>query len=119
MSENFEQKQFIQWCRTRPELQFFYHIPNENTGGKGWGIRNRQLGVKRGVPDLCLPIPSNGFHGLYIEMKAPNGVLTMDQLHWLDALTGFGYKAVVAFGWQDAKRITEEYLNYEPDPEDS
>jgi len=110
MSEDDEQRQLIQWCRTRPELQYLFHIPNENTAGIKWGVRNRQLGVKSGVPDLMLPIPMKGYHGLFIEMKAMNGELGKNQGLWLQALTTFGYKAVVAYGWKEAKRVIEEYL---------
>lgn len=110
-NESYEQRQLIQWCRTRPELQFMFHIPNESVGGKGWLIRNRQMGVKSGVPDLMLPIPANGYHGLFIEMKAEKGRTSPDQKKWLDCLNAFGYKAIVAYGWEDAKCRILEYLN--------
>ena len=111
MSESAEQKQLIQWCRTRPELQFLFHIPNESVGGQGWIVRNRQLGVKSGVPDLMLPIPMNGYHGMFIEMKAKNGRTAPVQQKWIDALNALGYLAVVAYGWEDARCQIEEYLN--------
>lgn len=110
MSEDDEQRQLIQWCRTDPRLQFLFHIPNENTGGLKWGIRNRQLGVKSGVPDLMLPIPSQGYHGLFVEMKTANGHTSPNQEKWLSALAGFGYMAVVAYGWKDARDKIKEYL---------
>ena len=41
------------------------------------------MGVKAGVPDLCLPVPMNGYAGLYIEMKygsnKPTAQKRMDQ----------------------------------------
>ena len=110
MSEDDEQRQLIQWCRTDPRLQFLFHIPNENTAGIKWGIRNRQLGVKSGVPDLMLPIPAKGYHGLFVEMKTAHGKLSENQKRWLSALKTFGYRTVVAYGWQDAKNKIVEYL---------
>ena len=110
MSEDDEQRQLIQWCRTDSRLQFLFHIPNENTAGIKWGIRNRQLGVKSGVPDLMLPIPAKGYHGLFVEMKTAHGKLSENQKKWLSALETFGYRAVVAYGWQDAKNKIMEYL---------
>ena len=110
MSEDDEQRQLIQWCRTDPRLQFLFHIPNENTAGIKWGIRNRQLGVKSGVPDLMLPIPAKGYHGLFVEMKTAHGKLSENQKRWLSALKTFGYRTVVAYGWQDAKNKIMEYL---------
>lgn len=110
MSETGEQKQLIQWCRTRPELQYLFHIPNESVGGQGWMTRNRQMGVKSGVPDLMLPIPSKGYHGLFIEMKAKGGRVSITQKKWIDALNTMGYLAVVAHGWEDAKCLILDYL---------
>ena len=110
MKEDFEQKQLIQWCKTVPELQFMFHIPNESVGGRGWLIRNRQMGVKSGVPDLMLPIPSGEYHGLFVEMKAAGGKVSTHQQKWLDALNAFGYLAVVAYGWEDARCRIMDYL---------
>ena len=107
-SESFEQRQLIQWCRTRPELQFLFHIPNESVGGQGWIIRNRQLGVKSGVPDLMLPIPAGDYHGLFVEMKTKGGRVSETQKKWIDALNGLGYLAVVAYGWEDARCSSED-----------
>ena len=109
-SEDHEQKQLIQWCRTDPRLQFIFHIPNENTAGIKWGIRNRQLGVKSGVPDRMLRIPSKGYHGLFIEMKTRNGKTSENQDRWLSALNNFGYLAVVCHGWEEARDCLLKYL---------
>lgn len=109
-SEDDEQRQLIQWCRTKPELQFLFHIANENTSGIKWGVRNRQLGVKSGVPDLMLPIPAGGYHGLFVEMKTRRGKVSDNQQKWIDALNTFGYRAVVCYGWEAAKNEIESYL---------
>lgn len=110
MTETQEQKQLIQWCRTDPRYQYLFHIPNETVGGQGWIIRNRQLGVKSGVPDLFYPVPMGGFHGLFIEMKTKTGRVSQEQKKWIAALETFGYKCVVARGWEDARQALEEYV---------
>lgn len=110
MTEDMEQKQLIQWAKTIPEGQYLFHIPNETISGVRWGIRNRQLGVRPGVPDLCLPIPSGKYHGLFVEMKAGQGTTSEQQDRWLAALNGFGYKAVVCYGWEEAKDAILGYL---------
>ncbi len=111
MTESDEQRQLIQWCRTDPRLQFLFHIPNESIGGQGWLIRNRQLGVKSGVPDLFYPVPMNGHHGLFIEMKTKGGRLSPEQKRWLAALDTFGYKTAVCYGWEAARDVLMEYIN--------
>lgn len=111
MTEAQEQKQLIQWCRTDPRYQYLFHIPNESVGGQGWLARNRQMGVKSGVPDLFYPVPMNGYHGMFIEMKANKGRLSQAQKRWIDALTQMGYKCVVAHGWNEAREALEQYLS--------
>ena len=110
MRESDEQRQLIQYARTKPWGQFLFHIPNESVDGMGWVIRNRQMGMRKGVPDLMLPIPMHGYHGLFIEMKAPGGRLSNEQKAWLKALNTFGYKAVVCVGWEAAKSEIEGYM---------
>lgn len=109
MTESQEQKQLIQWCRTDPKYQFLFHIPNESVGGQGWIVRNRQLGVRAGVPDLFYPVPLKGFHGLFIEMKTSTGRLRPEQRKWIQALETFGYKCVVAHGWEEARDALSDY----------
>lgn len=110
MTETQEQKQLIQWCRTDPRFQFLFHIPNESVGGQGWMVRNRQMGVKAGVPDLFYPVPANGYHGLFIEMKAKTGRLDPKQKRWIEILEAFGYKCVVVHGWEKARDALLEYV---------
>lgn len=110
-SETWHQKQLIQWTRQYPWGQFLYHIPNETTGGQGWIVRNRQMGCKKGVPDLCLPIPMCGYHGLYIEMKTEKGKLSLEQKRWLQMLNEAGYYAVECRGWEEARKVLERYTN--------
>lgn len=112
-TEDWHQKQLIQWARKYPWSQFLYHIPNETTGGMGWVMRNRQMGCRKGVPDLCMPIPMQGFNGLYIELKTERGRLEADQKKWLDALSTMGYRAEVCYGWEAARDLLKEYMQGE------
>ena len=110
MTETQEQKQLVQWCRTDPRFQFLFHIPTESVGGQGWMVRNRQMGVRAGVPDLFYPVPAGGYHGLFIEMKTEKGRLDPKQKRWIEILEAFGYKCVVAHGWEEAKNALLEYV---------
>jgi hypothetical protein len=90
----------------------FYHVPN---GGKrSWkeSVKFRSLGVKAGIPDLCLPFARSSYHGLYIELKRQSGGSTSDaQRFWLHLLNENGYKAVVCKGAEEAKKVVMEYLS--------
>ena len=75
-------------------------------------IRNRQMGVKAGVPDLFYPVPLHGYHGLFIEMKSQDGGrLSEQQKKWLKVLDSFGYKIAVCKGWEEARAVLEEYID--------
>lgn len=108
-SEDWHQKQLIQWARKYPWSQLLYHIPNETIGGIKWVTRNRQMGCKKGAPDLCLPVPMGKYHGLYIEMKNERGRLSQEQKKWMKALSDMGYLAVCCRGWEKAKEVLLEY----------
>lgn len=49
-------------------------------------------GMRAGVPDLMLPVPHGGYHGLFIEMKTKTGTLSWEQKWWRDELQGRGYR---------------------------
>lgn len=113
-SESEEQITLFNWANlamgNMPELGLLYHIPN---GGKRDYNTARQLkreGVKAGVPDLCLPVPSGRYHGLYIELKAGRNKPTENQSRWLAALTERGYYTAVCYGWEAASRVITSYI---------
>lgn len=65
---------------------------------------------KAGVPDLCLPVPMNGFAGLYIEMKYGKNKPTDHQKEWIKALKEQGYKVTVCYSGVEATQELESYL---------
>lgn len=97
--------------RTRwPELALLYHVENERQCSPQQAARRKRMGVKKGVPDLVLPVARGGYHGLYIELKKPKGKLSDDQEWWLDRLSINGYCAMVCYGWEKAAYVLEWYL---------
>lgn len=124
-TEHQEQAALFAWATVmsgrQPELKLLYAIPNgafmggETAQAKLRGIqRYRKLeaeGLKKGVPDICLPCARQGYHGLYIELKRiKGGTVSHEQKEWLAALNTEGYKAVVCRGFDEAKTVIEEYL---------
>lgn len=109
-NEAWHQRQLIQWARQFSWGQFLFHIPNETTGGQGWIVRNRQMGCRKGVPDLMLPIPMQGYHGLFIEMKKPGGRVHPVQKKWNAALNELGYLAICCYGWEEARDALQRYM---------
>ena len=114
-SESQEQQRLFQWVRlaegAHPELRLLYHIPNEGKRSRAGGRRMVAEGLRRGVPDLCLPVARGGKHGLYIELKrVKRGRVSEEQAEWLHRLCEEGYAAQVCNGWEEAARVLETYL---------
>lgn len=54
--------------------------PNGGRRNKAEAAKLKAMGVRKGIPDLFLPIPRQGYHGLYIETKKiKNGKVSPDQ----------------------------------------
>lgn len=118
MAEHDEQAALFGWAvlqaATMPELQLLHAIPNGGHRHKAVAAKMHAEGVKRGVPDICLPIARGEFHGLYIEMKFGRNRPSNEQLWWLEALAGQGYKTAVCWSFEAAQRIILEYLRLNP-----
>lgn len=86
-------------------------------------------GVKPGVPDIFLPIPTfDGvppfdfktdrllYCGLYVEMKRPKaegqraGSTSDDQDGWIAYLRSVGYAVSVCFTWEQAAKQIQAYV---------
>lgn len=102
---------WAQWARGKyPALQWLHHIPNGGQRSKATAARLKAAGVKSGVPDLCLPYPCGGYHGLYIELKVGKNKPTANQNAWLDYLDGAGYCVRVCWGADEAIGEITKYL---------
>lgn len=94
-----------------PSLKLLHHIPNGGSRNEIEGKQLRRQGVKRGVPDLCLPVPRGNYHGLYIEMKrADRGETSTEQDWWIEELFDKGYYAEVCHGCEAAIRTLKWYM---------
>lgn len=95
-----------------PELALLFAIHNQGHGDAIRGAKAKAEGVKKGVPDLMLPVP-RGYHGLFIELKLPGFTasdIKPEQTKWHHALSDQGYQVNVCGGWQDAADTIRAYL---------
>lgn len=117
MTEAQHQANVIKWSQQPhiraqwPELYGLHHIPNGGTRDPIEGRHLKEAGVKRGVPDLCLPVARGGYHALYIEMKSETGRATREQKEWGEFLLSQGNMWEVCHGWESAVRVLEWYLS--------
>lgn len=113
-SEHLEQSRFFAAIRrmaeTDPRLQGAFAIPNGFLDTKGKRIRAWQEGVLSGVPDVFIPWPSRGHHGLFLEFKASKGRVTKAQQEFINLVSPRGYKAQVVYGLREALEAIKAYL---------
>ncbi len=110
-TEHEEQVTLFTWFRMRYAGMLMYAIPNGGARSSITGARLRDEGVLAGVPDIFLPCPSGGKHGLYIEMKRQKGGrVSAPQKAVMQALRMQGYEVAVCHGWQEARDCIEQYL---------
>ena len=88
----------------------------------GQARKHKELHPHRGYPDLFIAEPRGKYHGMYIELKADgnspykrNGELKSnehlkEQEVMLNKLNSRGYAAEFACGFDEAKKIIDEYL---------
>lgn len=69
------------------------------------------MGYRAGTPDLLILEPRGGFHGLFIELKAPGGRMSDHQKEFIFLLNTKGYHATVCFGFNDAEAAINSYMS--------
>ena len=116
-----------------PEVIYRFDLAADLKLSIGQAKKHKRLQGRRGYPDLFIAEPKVDlidmikYSGLFLELKRPdvkiykkNGELVAnshirEQAAVLDELRKCGYKAEFACGFDEAKKIIDEYLG---DPED-
>ena len=110
MSEHDQQVAVVEWCKLHGVPIFA--IPNGGKRSKSEACRFAMEGVSAGVPDLFIPVPRGGYHGLFIEMKDVNGRRPRrSQMEWLDLLNANGYAAYWSRGAGPAINLIRRYTS--------
>lgn len=115
-TEHQEQAALIMWFQSAyPAIKNrLFAVPNGTNKSRASASRHMAEGLRPGVPDLMLPIPASGYHGLFIEMKrAKGGKLSDAQRDWLEFLESKRYMSVVCYGFEEAKEVISKYLKGE------
>lgn len=114
--EHQEQCAVIQWrdynLSKYPELALLYAIPNGGKRHVSVAVKLKKEGVLSGVSDLFLAVARQGFHGLYIEMKAGKGCYASKEQKWfMAAVIEQGYRAELCRGADEAIAVLVDYLS--------
>lgn len=91
-----------------------FAVPNQGKRKKATASRMKAEGMVKGVADLILLWPSNGYHGAVLEMKAAGGIVSEAQSRWLAAREKSGYKSGIEYSLEGGLKFFEEYLTTQP-----
>lgn len=99
------------------------HIANERNTSVQHHMKLKKMGVRKGVSDFFLPVPCGSYCGLWVEVKkslkkdTPENrekKLKPEQKDWLNKMNDRGFIGVATFGYDETKKMFEQYLE-EPD----
>lgn len=117
--ETAEQRDVIKWARLHsiriPVLELLFAVPNGGDRDPRVAAQLKAEGVRKGVPDLLLPVRSGAWPGLAIEMKRRkvrgiSSAPSPEQRWWLAQLADQGFATTIAYGAAAAISSIERYL---------
>lgn len=101
----------VNYFRLKFRDALIFAIPNGGARDIRVAQKLKAEGVLAGVPDLCVPIPKNGYNGLYIEMKAgKKGVVSDKQKDVMARLERSGYRCEVCRSLDDFIKVVDDYM---------
>lgn len=97
-----------------PDLDLLYAVPNGGERHRAVAAKLKAEGVRKGVPDLCLPVARGGYIGLYLELKKAKEAPSAEQWAWLQRLHEAGHRVFIANHPATAVNLILTYLNERP-----
>lgn len=96
-----------EWPKFKDDI---HHFANERRCSYHEGKILKRMGVTKGISDIHLGIPLNGFHGLWMELKTESGILSEEQKEFIKRKNQMGYFAIAVWGLDVAKEVIKTYL---------
>jgi TPR repeat protein len=114
--EDEEQRILFAWLAEQeqyhPELSLCFHTANGKKRHMKTALELKAEGVKKGVPDIILPVARDGYFSLAIELKRQGGKgrESDEQKAWKACLNAQGWLAVVCKGAYAATQVITQYI---------
>lgn len=100
----------VTWFRLQYPKAMIFAIPNGGRRSPREAQRLKNQGVLAGVPDLFVPVPSRGYHGLFIELKVGANKPTRAQAMVIGSLMANEYAAQIARTIDEFQQVVKWYL---------
>ena len=108
--EHTMQVMAVYWFRYQYPECLLLAVPNGGQRNKIVAAKMKAEGVLAGTPDIFIPEPRNGFHGLWIEFKFGKNKLTDSQSYVIGKLRKNGYRCEVCYSLEEFLTIVDNYL---------
>lgn len=115
--EELEMFAFFDACKllahVHPAYALAWHVPNERKASIRRRVSLARAGVKKGVPDITIPVPNKRYAGLYIEMKVKPNKPSPEQLDLIEQLKRAGNYALVCYSANEALDVLGKFIKNE------
>jgi len=93
-----------------PAYRLAFHVPNERRASIPRRVALKRAGVRKGIPDIVVPVPNDKYGALYIEMKVKPNKASPEQMAIIRHLNAMGNYAVLCWSASEAIEILQKYL---------
>lgn len=100
----------MDWVRYNKFDKFIWHTANERQTSPQSGVLLKRKGVKPSVSDITVARQSQGYGGMYLELKSEDGKLSKHQSEFLHDMQEEGYKTYIAWSADEAIQAIKDYL---------
>jgi hypothetical protein len=102
----------IQWYTLQHANRYpLFAIPNGGWRNAVTAAKLKAEGVRPGVADLFLSLPTASYHGFYIEMKVPHkGKQSDHQILFQHQVETLGYKYEICRSVEEFKTMVDDYI---------
>lgn len=118
--EDRDLEAYYKWLQLMKWDTNYYHMANEfpanTTQLKIYASNLKRKGKKSGFSDIVILEQKQGYGALFIELKTKTGRPSLAQYIFLNNVNNNGYLGVVAFGLDDAMKITKWYMQKTHEP---
>ena len=108
------QRKLFVWIASRAslDLRFLNIFAIPNAGKRSYSEASKMLheGLKKGVPDIFVAVPSKKYPGMFLETKSAAGKLESMQEVWRERLMSQGYKHEVYRSVEEGQNFILDYF---------
>lgn len=100
----------VRWLRDNCSEDVIFFHPNQGAANAWRGAKEKSLGVRKGIPDLCLiwPVGTTAKHA-YVEIKTDAGRLTKEQQDFFAEVGEMGCYTAIVRSVEDMIRYADEW----------